>query len=174
MSRTFKLQAGGEVRRPDLGVTPLVHSWLSQLATLVSEIPEDLAFAVLLPIALAIFSKRPIAIWGSTLLAIIALCAFVAPSNGAAILATGIYLGSLVLALSSIVAGRKGKALQAEIASLRKDMDGLRGEVTMLSHAEQRRFMRELNKQGGDVPSTGRDFSPKGDDTDPNLPAKKS
>ena len=32
-------------------------------------------------------------------------------------------------------------------------MDGLRGDVTMLSHAEQRRFMRELNKQGGDVPS---------------------
>jgi hypothetical protein len=158
-----------------LGVTPLVHSWLSQLATLVSETPEDLAFAaVLLPIALAIFSKRPIAIWGSTLLAIIALCAFVASSNGAAILATGIYLGSLILALSSIVARRKGKALQAEVASLREDMDRLRGDVTMLSHAEQRRFMRELNKQSGDVPSTGRDFSPEGNDTDPNPPAKKS
>jgi hypothetical protein len=158
-----------------LGVTPFVHSWLSQWATLVSETPEDLAFAVvLLPIALAIFSKRPIAIWGSTLLAIIALCAFVAASNGAAILATGIYLGSLILALSSIVARRKGKALQAEVASLREDMDRLRGDVATLSHAEQRRLMRELNKQSSDVPSTGRDISPKGSDTDPNLPAKKS
>ena len=158
-----------------MGVTPLVHSWLNQLGTLVSEIPEDLAFAVLLlPIALAIFSKRPIAIWGSTLLAIISLCAFVAASNGAAILATGVYLGSLILALSSIVARRKGKALQAEVASLREDMDRLRADVTTLSHAEQRRFMRELNKQSDDVPSTGRDFSPKGNDTDPNLPAKKS
>jgi hypothetical protein len=63
-----RLSRRSEVRRPNLGVTPLMHSWLSQLATLVSEIPEDLAFAaVLLPIALAIFSKRPIAIWGSTL-----------------------------------------------------------------------------------------------------------
>jgi hypothetical protein len=169
----FKL--GVEVRRLDLGVTPLVHSWLSQWATLVSETPEDLAFAaVLVPIALAIFSRRPIAIWGSTLLAIIALCAFVAPSNGAAILATGVYLGSLILALSSIVARRKSKTLQAEVASLRKDMDRLRGDVTMLSDAEQRRFMRQLNQQSGDVPAAGHDFSPKGNDTDPNLPATKS
>jgi hypothetical protein len=169
------VQAGGEVRRLDLGVTPLVHSWLNQWAILVSETPEDLAFAaVLVPIALAISSKRPIAIWGSTLLAIIALCGFVAPSNGAAILAMGVYLGSLILALSSIVARRKSKTLQAEVASLRKDMDRLRGDVTMLSHAEERRFIRELNKPSGDVPSSGRDFSPKANDPDPNLPAKKS
>ena len=106
-----------------MDITPAVHSWLSRWATLVSETPEELAFAaVLVPIVLAIFSKRPIAIWGCTLLAIIALCVFVAPSNGAAMLATGLYLGSLILALSSIVARRKGKALQAEVASLRKDM----------------------------------------------------
>ena len=100
-----------------MGVTPLVHSWLSRWATLVSETPEELAFAAMLvPIALAIFSKRPIAIWGSTLLAIIALCVFVAPSNGAALLATGVYLGSLILAVSSIVARRRSKTLHAEIA----------------------------------------------------------
>jgi hypothetical protein len=132
---------------------------LAQWATLVSKTPDDLAFAaVLVPIALAIFSRRPIAIWVSTLLAIIALCAFVAPSNGAAILATGVYLGSLILALSSIIARRKSKTLQAEVASLRKDMDRLRGGVTMLSHAEQRRFMRRLNQQSSDVPATGHDF----------------
>jgi hypothetical protein len=158
-----------------LGVTPVVHSWLSRWATLVSETPVELAFAaVLVPIVLAIFSKRPIAIWGSTLLAIIALCVFVAPSNGAAGLATGVYLGSLILALSSIVAGRKGKALQAEVASLRKDMDRLRGDVTVLSHAEQRRFMRELNKQSDDVPTLERDVSPKANEPDPNLPAGAS
>jgi hypothetical protein len=46
-----------------LGVTPLMHSWLSQLATLVSETQEGLAFAaVLLPIALASFpSDRSLA-----------------------------------------------------------------------------------------------------------------
>jgi hypothetical protein len=138
-----------------------------------SETPEELAFvAALVPIVLAIFSKRPIAIWGSTLLAITALCAFVSSSNGAAMLATGIYLGSLILALSSIVARRRGKVLQAEVASLRKDMDRLRGDVTALSHAEQRRFMRELNKQSDYVPALERDVSPKANEPDPNPPAK--
>jgi hypothetical protein len=96
-----------------LGVAPIAHSWLSQWATLASEIPEEMALAALLvPIALAIISKRAIAIWGSTLLAMIALCAFVAPSNSAAVLAAGVYLGSLILALSSIVARHKSKTLQ--------------------------------------------------------------
>jgi hypothetical protein len=154
-----------------LSVTQIVHSLLSRWATLASETPENLAFAaVLVPIVLAIFSKRPLAISGSTLLAIIALCAFVAPSNAAAMLATGVYLGSLILALSSIVARRKGKALQAEVASLREDMDRLRGDITMLSHAEERRFMRELNKQSGDVPASGREDN----GTDPNPPEKKA
>ena len=153
-----------------------MHSLLSQWATLASKIPEEVAFAaVLVPIALAIFSKRAIAIWGSTLLAMIALCAFVAPSNGAAILATGVYLGSLILALSSIVARQKSKTLQAEVASLRKDMDQLQGDVNMLSHAEQRRFMRELNQRSmGIIPASGRDLSHTGNDTEPNPPAEKS
>ena len=157
-----------------MGVTPIVHSWLSQWATLASEIPEEVALAaVLVPIVLAIFSKRAIAIWGSTLLAMIALCAFVAPSNGAAILATGVYLGSLILALSSIVARQKSKTLQAEVASLRKDMDQLQGDVNMLSHAEQRRFMRELNQRSmGIIPASGRDPSQTGSNTEPNPPAE--
>jgi hypothetical protein len=159
-----------------LGVAPIVHSWLGQWATLLSEIPENVALAaVLVPIALAILSRRTIAVWGSTLLAIIALCAFVAPSNGAAILASGVYLGSVILALSSIVARQKSKTLQAEVASLREDMDRLRGDVTMLSHAEQRRFMRELNQQSvGVVPAPGRDLSQKGNNTKLNPPAEES
>ena len=159
-----------------MGVAPIAHAWLSQWAALVSEIPEEVALAaVLLPIALAIFSKRAIAIWGSTLLAMIALCAFVAPSNGAAILATGVYLGSLILALSSIVARHKSKSLQADVARLRKDMDRLRSDVNILLHAEQRRFMRELNQQSmGIIPASGRDLSQTGNDTEPNPPAEKS
>jgi hypothetical protein len=159
-----------------LDVAPIVHSWLSQWATLASEIPEDVALAaVLVPIALAIFSTRAIAMWGSTLLAMIALCAFVAPATGTAILAIGVYLGSLILALSSIVTRHKSKTLQADVARLRKDMDRSRGDVNILSHAEQRRFMRELNQQSMDIiPASGRDLSQTGNDTEPNPPAEKS
>jgi hypothetical protein len=55
-------------------------------------------------------------------------------------LASGAYLGSLIIALAGIVARRKAGALEAiraEFASLRKD-------VKRLSAAEQRRVLIEL------------------------------
>jgi len=86
-----------------------------------------------------------------------------------------IYFGSLILALSSVVARQKNKTLQMEVVNLRKEMDRLRGDIASLSHAEQRRFMRELNQQSaGVVPASGRDLSQKGNDTEPNSPAKQS
>jgi hypothetical protein len=113
---------GNGGRTPRLGdwqlIIPLLQSWLDQWAALLSNVPEGMALAaILLPVVLAIFSKRLILVVGCILLAVIAFCAFAAPSNVATTLATGIYLASLVIALSGIVARRKAMVLQAEIAS---------------------------------------------------------
>jgi hypothetical protein len=110
-------------------IVPLVQSSLDQWAALLSNVPEGLALAaILLPAVLAIFSKRLIVVLGCILLAAIAFCAFVAPSN-VATLATAIYLTSLVFALSGIVIRPRAMVLQAgiasEIASLRSDVNDL-------------------------------------------------
>jgi hypothetical protein len=123
-----------------------VQSLLSRWAAFLSEIPESVALAtILLPIALAIFSKRLIVLLGSILLALISFCVLVAPANLAEALATGFYLGSLTIALSGIIARRRAKPLQV----LQDEVERLRRDVNALSDAEQRRFIKELKGQEG-------------------------
>src|ERR1700676_4005158 len=96
-------------REPALGdwqlLTPLTQSWLSQATALASKIPEGVALAALLvPVVLAIFSGRVFVLLGCLLLTTISFCALVAPANIPVILAAGVYLGSVIIALSGIVA----------------------------------------------------------------------
>ena len=128
---------------------------------------DELPISLTRPTAsLAIFSKRLIVALGCILLAVIAFCIFVAPSNMAVTLATGVSLGSLIIALSGI--------LQAEFASLREDVKRLLEEVNGLSNAEQRRFMKEL-KSVSTVPASG-DLSAggNGSSTDPKSHLTKN
>ncbi len=130
-------------------IVPLLQSWLDQWATLLSKVPEAIPLAaILLPVVLAIFSKRLIVVLGCILLAVIAFCAFVAPANVANTLATGIYLASLVIAVSGIVAPREARVLQAEIASLRL-------ELNQLQVREGNRFMRELTSSTKELSASG-------------------
>jgi hypothetical protein len=148
-------------------IIPLLQSWLDQWAALLSNVPEGMALvAILLPVVLAIFSKRLILVVGCILLAVIAFCAFAAPSNVATTLATGIYLASLVIALSGIVARRKAMVLQAEIASQRLDVNNLlvREDLTeqlrMVLRAREKKLpassAEELPASGDPFTSTSR------------------
>jgi len=119
-------------------IVPLLQSWLDQWAGLLSGAPEGWALAaLLLPLVLAIVSRQIAAALGSILLAAIALCAFVSPSKATAVLATGFYLGSLIVALSGILARRRAGQFQAELTSLRAD-------VSRMLAAEESRFLSEL------------------------------
>jgi len=126
-------------------ITPLVQSWLGQWAALLSNIPDAVMLAAsLLPIALAVFSKRLIVLLVCILLAVTFFCALIAPSNVAVTLATSAYFGSVILAVSAIVSRRKAKVHRAEFARLRED-------VQHLLNAEHRRFLNKLgsSKKGG-------------------------
>lgn len=115
-----------------------MQSWLGQWTALASKIPEGVTLAaLLLPVVLAIFSRQFIVILGSLLLAATCLCALVAPANITVTLATSLYLGSLLTALSEIVARQKAKALQSEFAQLREDVERLLND-------EQKRFLKQL------------------------------
>ena len=139
-------------------VAPVVQSWLSQWAALLSRAPEAVALAaMLLPIALAAFSKRLIVLLGCILLAVVSFCALVTPSDIAVTLATGVYLGSVIIAVSGIVARRKARIRAAEFARLREDVKLLREDVRHLLNDQQRRFLTSLKsseKEGIDQKSS--------------------
>ena len=119
-------------------VGPLVQSWLDQLAAPLSRLPEGVAIAaVLLPVVLAIVSRRMVVLVSCITGAVVVFCTFVAPSYAAVILAAGVYLGSVIVALTGIVSRRKAPALHPDFAQLRRDVDNLLA-------AENRRFLSGL------------------------------
>ena len=114
------------------------QSWLDQGTALMSQIPVGVALAAtLLPVALAIFSKRLTVMLGCTLLALLAFSVFVAPSNTATTLVAGAYFGSIVFAVSGIFSRRKDKEHRAEFDLLRED-------VKRLLDAEHRRILKKV------------------------------
>jgi hypothetical protein len=119
-------------------VGPLVQSWLDQWAVLLSRLPEGVSIAVvLLPVVLAIVSRRMVVLVSCIVGAVAVFCTLVAPSYTAVILTTGIYLGSVIVALTGIVSRRKAPAFHADFAQLRRDVDALLA-------AENRRFLSSL------------------------------
>ena len=119
-------------------VGPLVQSWLDQWAALLSRLPDGVAIAaILLPVVLAIFSRQMVVLVSCIVGAVIVFSTFVAPSYASVILATGVYLGCVIISLMGIVSRRKAAALHAEFAQLRRDVDNLLA-------AENRRFLSGL------------------------------
>jgi hypothetical protein len=161
----------------DWQVVTSLQAWLGQWSALLSAIPEGVVVtAMALPIALAILSKRLIVLLASALLALASLCVLVAPSNLAGTIASGFYLISLTIALSGIVLSRKMAAVRAKIVDLEKDMNRLREEVSVLSHAEQRRLLRKLNERSVTIVPQPGDPSAQGNGnvTDPNPSTKRA
>jgi hypothetical protein len=161
-------------------IVPLLRSSLDKWAALLSKSPEGIALAAIsLPVVLAMFSRRLIVVLGCIILAIIAFCALVAPSNVAVTLATGIYLGSLLIVLLGTATRRTARVRRVEFASLQKEVNRLRQDVNGLSHAEQRRFMKELTSTSEHsvsiVPASG-DLGARGNGSsaDSNRATKKA
>jgi hypothetical protein len=110
----------------DWQLVPVLQSYLDQWAAFLSGLPQGIVFAaLLLPVALGVFSKRVIVPLACTLLAAIALCAVAAPTGIAVTLATGAYFGGLIVAAAGLGERRRIGVLQAELANLRADVDGL-------------------------------------------------
>lgn len=127
----------------DWQLVPALQSYLDQWAALLSGLPEGILFAaLLLPIALGLFSRRIIVALACLVLAAIAFCAVVAPTSIAATLATGAYFGSFIVAVAGMVARRRTGALQAELAGLRRD-------VNSLLSAEERQYLTKLRSSAG-------------------------
>jgi hypothetical protein len=117
---------------------PLMQFWLDQWAALLSKLPGGVAIAaILLPVALAIFSRQTLVLVSCIIGAVIVFCVFAAPSYTALAVGTGVYFGCVIIELSCIVSRRKAAALHADFAQLRRDVDNLLA-------ADDRRFMSGL------------------------------
>jgi hypothetical protein len=121
-----------------LAIVPVLQGWADQWAKILSSLSVEIAMALsLLPIALALVSKRWGVIAGCAILSFCAFLIFISPSNLAQILEATLYLGSLVIAASAIFARRKAKGIEINLATLRAEVDDL-------SAAEQRRLLRDI------------------------------
>jgi uncharacterized membrane protein YccC len=111
--------------------------------------------AILVPVVIAIFSRRFTVVLGALFFALASVCILLAPANAAEIVAAGFYLGSLIVAIFGVIAHQKSRALQTEIDQLRKD-------VNSLSTAAGRRFVKELkeNQKRGNSPTSKAESQP--------------
>ena len=103
-----------------------------------AHVPIALA-VVVLPLVVAALSRRILTFLGALLLATIAPVVLVDSDLGATTIAAALYVGSLIVAFSGIVARRRDRAVQAELASLR-------AELNELAAVQSRQFITELNK----------------------------
>ena len=88
-------------------IVTLLQSYLDQWTAFLAKAPVGVVLAaVLFPIVLGALSKRLIVVVVCILLTAMAGCAILAPANIGVTLASGIYLGSLIVALWGVV-GRK-------------------------------------------------------------------
>src|SRR5262245_32789930 len=102
----------------------------------------ELIFAVLLlPVFLAMFSRRILILSGAILLAGIALLSVLEPAYLSTIVAVSAYIGCVVLSILGIQARRRDATIKAELMALRKI-------VNEVQQAESRRIVAELRSGG--------------------------
>jgi len=111
--------------------------------------------ALVLPIALAVYSRQGFAVAGAIFLAVGAILIIVEPDFIRTIVAVGAYLGSIIVAGVGISAHRKYRSMREQVATLRS-------EVNHLLVAESRRFMVELKSGSKSEPSAANDRPPPG------------
>jgi hypothetical protein len=124
----------------------LLKSWIDQLTAFLGLIPEEFVLlAAIIPIVLTLFARSVSAFLGVLLLSAAACALALDPSAATPIIVVATYIGSLVLALSVIRARRRTAAIEAELASMRSELNGL-------VEAEQRHLMIQLKSN----PKTGK------------------
>ena len=119
-------------------VAPVMQDWLDQWTALLSGLPRELAVALLLlPIALAIISRNIALGLGCVVIVLAASLVFVMPAHTAVILGSALYVGSIIVSLSAIIARRRSKKIQDEF-------DVLHSQVDDLLTAESRRLLLDI------------------------------
>jgi hypothetical protein len=99
---------------------------------------------ILPSVLLSILSRRWDVIAGSAILALSAFLVVISPPNVVSIISAGLYIGSLLLAVSALFGRRRARHLEGELAELR-------AQVNALSTSEHRRLLRDIRSSSRDA-----------------------
>jgi uncharacterized membrane protein YccC len=127
-----------------LAVIGTLQGCLNHWSGLLAKVPSELLLALaVLPVALALVSRR----WAIVIVCIVfsfaAFFVLISPQNAVVILATAFYLGSLVMAVSCIIARQKAKSFEVDFTTLRL-------HVRDLLESDQRRLLRDIRSPSKD------------------------
>jgi hypothetical protein len=123
----------------------LLQGWLDQWGAIVSRLSAELSMGLILPsVLLSILSRRWDVIAGSAILALSAFLVVISPPNVVSIISAGLYIGSLLLAVSALFGRRRARHLEGELAELR-------AQVNALSTSEHRRLLRDIRSSSRDA-----------------------
>jgi hypothetical protein len=121
-----------------------LHQWFDHLVSLLPIVPNEAWVAVLvLPIALALFSSRPVIVLGSVMAAAMSFFVVLQPHLVHLIFAAAAYVGGILVAIYGIQTKRADSATRAKIIDLES-------KVASLQSAEERRLFAELRRDNND------------------------
>jgi hypothetical protein len=126
----------------------LLENGLGEAETLLADLPRGLLIAgLIVPVVLAVISRRVIALLAILCLTALAAVIVTRPAYMATAVAIDSYVGSLLIALLALWSMWKDRTIKAELAELRV-------ELKALAQAEERRLLMEL-RAGEDAAKVG-------------------
>ena len=121
----------------------VLQEWTDHLISISTAAPEwELAVIWIVPVFLALLSRRPGIVLSSMLASGIAVLTIAEPRSIPLVLAVGAYLSAVLLAMVGIQIGRK--AGHATLATIEAKLEKLESTVENLRQAEERRLFSEL------------------------------
>ena len=119
----------------------ILAAWTDWLVQQLTGLPNQVALAILiLPLLPAALSRRANTALVVVLLTTVSVLVYLSPHRLAHIVVLGSFVGALIIALSALAARRNRAQIDAQLVQLR-------GEVTQLQDAEQRRLLSDLNSR---------------------------
>jgi hypothetical protein len=122
----------------------MLAAWTDWLAQQLTSLPIQIVVAILLlPLLPAALSRRADALLVGLLLTAVSVLVYLSPQRLAPIVVIGSFAGALVFAMYALVTRRNRALIDAQLVQLLQ----LRGEVTQLQDAEQRRLLSDLTSR---------------------------
>jgi hypothetical protein len=135
-----------------------LHQWFDHLVSFLPIVPKEAwVVACVLPIALALFSSRPIIVLGSVVAVAVSFLLVMQPHLVYLISAAGAYVGGILVAIYGIHTKRAESTMRAKLTELESKIADLHSAehkrfIADMQSVEQRRFIAEIMRRAENDP----------------------